>query len=373
MQKTQKQIKEIRFSVIDSSLIIRKLDSGHVAFPDIVRLKNDSLLIAYREGIAHVDTQSRITKQFGSPDGKSWSEPETLYDHPGIDDRDPSLEVLDNGYVITNYFKYVRGSWYERPTLIHTFAGRSADNGKTFIPSVQVDEGELFTDSCYVSNDSVWVNSKGEVLQGFACSGAITKFGNRLLLPAYGGYPLVRRRNTLIFVSPLSTIALFESNDNGSSWTKNRINIPGSDTVWLQEPSLLNLGDSLLLMHIRTANGKSIYDAGKMAQTISKDGGKTWSQIEFFPFTGHAPELFRLSCGVILCAFRYVNNEYTEESVAFIYSIDFGNTWSDPVFIEYCGEEECGYPAFAELNDSTFMIVYYGNNGKTIKNSVFCY
>lgn len=369
--KKQKVCQDVKFTLIDSSFIIRKLDSGHVAFTDVVRMQDNRLLLVYREGLTHVDTSGKIIKHFGSADGKTWSEPMILFDEKGIDDRDPSVEVLNNGKVIINFFKYVRGDWINNPAIIHIYTGESHDNGQKFTDFFQIDKGDMLINNYQISKDSIWIDSTGNELTGKASSSGIIRFGDKLLLPAYGGYPLVRRPNTRVFLSPQSKIYIFESINNGTTWKEKELDIPGSDTVWLQEPSLLNSGDSLLIMHIRTAEGQSVFNPGKMAQSISADGGNTWTELQYFSFIGHSPELYRLSCGVIISGFRYMNDEYTTECVAFIYSIDNGKTWSEPFFVEYCGEEECAYPAFQQLDNNKFLMVFYGNNGHTINGSIY--
>lgn len=365
----EKSIQYLDFQCVDS-VLIRKIDTGHVAFTDVVRLKSDSLLVVYREGKSHIDTSSKIIKQVGSPDGKTWNQPQILYDDSLIDDRDPSLTVLDDGTVLMNFFKYVRGDSKTQPTIVKSYVLQSTDNGVSFSEPLQMGEGILDNSIYYLSKDSIWVDSEQFAIKGWACSSGICKYKNKLILPTYGGYPLVRRPDTKIFVSPVSTINLFEKYGT-EDWISQEIQIPNTDTLWLQEPALLNLGDSILIIHVRTSTGKSIFNPGKMAQSISSDGGKTWSPIKLFPFIGHSPELYITKDKIVFSVFRYVNDEYTEESVAFIYSIDNCKTWSKPVMIEHCGEKECGYPAMLELTEDEIMFVYYANDGLAIKAKIY--
>jgi hypothetical protein len=353
-------------AVDDTVVFIRKSDTSHLAFPDIIKLPNDSLLVVYREGINHIDITGAIIGQIGSPDGKNWNPPFVFYDNLGIDDRDPSLFIDENETIWMNHFRYISGEGNEKPTICHIHVN-NFDKNLNHQKSIQVDKGLYLYDSLFINSRGVWESEKFDEISVYGCSSGITKTNNTMLFAGYGGYPLVRIPGTKEFSSPVSHIKLFSKPKLKDDWVEFDVNIPDSDTVWLQEPSILKISDSTLIMHVRTAYGNSIFSAGQMAQTISKDGGKTWSSLNYFDFVGHSPELFRHSSGIIFCGFRLMTEEYTKENTAFIYSKNNGASWSEPVVVESCEECECAYPAFVEINYETLLMVYYSDDGRSIK------
>lgn len=348
-----------------NSIIIRSDDSAHLAFPDIIRLENDSLLVVYREGKTHIDSTGFICAQIGSPDAKFWSKPFVLIDSIGLDERDCSLEKIDNR-IYYNYFGYHRGDALKKPTLVHIHAGIVAENGRGILSNTQVDSGNYVNDFLVISHENYWVDRNNNPIMGHASSSGMYKVNDSLSIISYGGNPLVRKAGTKDFLSPVSKLFIFSSL-NGIVWNERQLKIPNSDTVWMQEPSVLRINDSVLIVHVRTAFGKSIFNAGSMAQILSYDSGKTWTGLKYFDFTGHSPELFQFNDSIIISGFRLLNKEYTAEKTAVIYSQNSGKTWSEPIIVEDCGEKECAYPAFEKLADGQVVIVYYSDDGHSIK------
>jgi hypothetical protein len=136
---------------------------------------------------------------------------------------------------------------------------------------------------------------------------------------------------------------------------------------------LLVLPDDNMLLQVRTAFGASPSSSGDLAQARSEDGGQTWSDWQGLGFVGHAPDLYRLDCGVVLSAFREINDEFTQQWVSFMHSLDGGRTWSEPTRIEDCGALECGYPSMVELDQNRLLIVYYTAGGATIQATIYTF
>jgi hypothetical protein len=370
VEGTPPPVTSIQFSS-EKSFTIASTSTQHLAFPSVTVLSDKRILLVYREGASHVDSSGRIMKQLGSADGSTWSAAEVLHDEAGIDDRDPSVRTLAGGDVVLSYFQYssksVGGSTL---TLHHIFFGRSTDQGKTLGSLVQVDPGSMSMTSSEASIDAQghWVDSKGEPIQVRACSSPIVEIGAKLYLPAYGGNTL--NLKDLGDATP-SRISLFVSGDKGKTWTEEGIAPQEATDIWLQEPSLLSVDGKALVVHLRTAQGSSPSNAGYLSRIASKDGGKTWGDYSDFSFIGHAPDLYRLRSGVILSAYRGLNDTYSAASVSFVYSLDQGATWSKPIVVEDCGAVECGYPSLLELDGGKLLVVYYAEGGAALKGAIY--
>ena len=340
---------------------------GHLAFPDLARLADGSLLLVYRKGATHVDASGRIMKQFGSADGTSWSDPEVLYDAPDIDDRDPSVTVLHSGDVLVSYFQYLTEA-LSGGTLAthHVFLGRSTDGGQSFGPFTQIDGGSMSPSSPALNADGLWVDAQGTLLEVEACSSPVVELGSKLVLPVYGGHPLNLAK---LAAMPRSQVSFLVSTD-GQTFTQEAV-LALSD-VWLQEPALLPLSNGTTLLQVRTASGASPSSPGPLMQSTSTDLA-TWSAPEGLGFVGHAPSLIELPGGLVLSAYRWLDDAFSEERVSFSWSLDAGTTFSAPIDVADCGGVECGYPSMVSLGADRFLLVYYAPGGSSIEGVIYHY
>ncbi len=109
---------------------------GYEAFPDACRLPDGRLICVFYAGYQHVSMPNekfprggKIAGCFSSDEGKTWTEPFTIYDSE-YDDRDPSISVIDNQKLICNFFslKPKDKTWEG----LGTFTIVSNDFGKTW-------------------------------------------------------------------------------------------------------------------------------------------------------------------------------------------------------------------------------------------------
>jgi hypothetical protein len=354
----------------EQTLTIRTFDSTdvHLAFPDVARLGDGRILLVYRGGATHSDPSGRIVKQFGTADGLTWTDPEALHDEPAMDDRDPSVARLASGDLLVSYFQYQGQATADGTVYLHhIFVGRSSDDGATFGTFAQVDPGPMADPNAALDASGRWVDGDGTPIVIMATSSAVIEVGGRLALPAYGG-PALDLAD--LAHATRSHLSIYWS-DDAVTWTESVV-APGVATdTWLMEPAILRLDDGTTLMHVRTAAGTSPSSPGNLWQTTSTDDGATWSDYRDLGFVGHAPELLQLRCGVVLSAFRWLDQAFTSEKVSFIHSLDRGATWSDPQQIIDCGAVECGYPGLLELDGNRVLMVYYTPGGRAIEATIY--
>ena len=353
----------------ETSFTIVNGGGDHLAFPDVAKVADGSLVLVYRRGSSHVDATGKIMKIFGDARGTIWYNEEVLYDVPDMDDRDPSITTLPGGELAVNYFQYLtRTVGNTTLSTHHIFYGTSGDAGATFSAFGQVDPGDMLPVEPVRDGDGVWVDGQGEPIIIEASSAPVIAHKGLLLLPAYGGNALNLAN---LGATAKSRITLYTSSDNGQSWQGAPVNRFNRPDAWLMEPAILALDNGRLLMHIRTALGASPSNAGPLMQAVSDDDGATWSDWEEFGFTGHAPELYQLGNGVVISAFRWINDAFTAENVSFMYSTDRGETWSGLIEIADCGAAECGYPGVMELDNGGVLMVYYAPGGGSIKGVIY--
>jgi len=356
------------FELAEGPFAIRETTSGHVAFPDVARLAGGEILLVYRQAQTHnVDPTGGIVRQVGSADGLDWSAPEVLHDTPDIDDRDPSVTVTAGGEVVVNWFQYVYEATDDGDLGVHQiFFGRSDDLGAALGETSMVPDQSMSYAGAYVGADYLWLDAAGEPVVVTACSSPIREIGGTLFVQNYGGYAW----NTSNADAPRSRISLFASDDGGGAWTELPIADGQAPDTWLQEPSLLALGPNRWIVQLRTAEGSSPGNPGNLWQTTTDDGGATWTEYEDLGFVGHAPYLARLSNGVLVSAFRWLNDAFTSTNVDFIYSMNEGATWSDLIQILDPQGVEVGYPSILELEGDRMLVVYYVG-GTSIQGAIY--
>ncbi|KIG14000.1 hypothetical protein DB30_07337 [Enhygromyxa salina] len=356
------------FTVSEGPFAIRETIAGeHLAFPDITRLADGRLLLVYREAGMHaVDTSGQLVKQFGQPDGHGWSEPELLWDEPDIDDRDPSITTLADGTVSLNYFRYQFQPTLNGPLSVYqVFYGESHDDGASFGPP-SIIAGQMDYPDAGIGSEGVWEDAGGVPITVRACSSPVVELDGRVVAPLYGGPPWVPGNPD----SPRSQVILATSETHGQSWSEAALSLDPAADAWLQEPSILALDDQRLLMHVRVAEGDSPDNAADMRQAVSEDGGLSWSEYVPFDFIGQAPDLARLDSGLLVSAFRWVDDTMTQTAVNFMYSMDEGQSWSEMISIVPPQFSDVGYPSILELDDGRVMFVYYVS-GTSIRATIY--
>lgn len=303
----------LRFVATDASA------GGYEAFPDVCRLDDGRLMCVYYAGYSHVSLPNdshprggRVSCSFSSDEGRTWSEPQVLYDGPH-DDRDPSIVQLSDGTIICNFFSL----------------SRSAQPGK----SLEF-EGSLLVSS--TDHGKSW--SEPQLInREHACSSPIRVLQNGdLILGMYG------ERNGVAYGG------VVRSSDRGRTWTP-MIKMDSNGAYLDAETDIIQLQDGSLYAALRGGKG------AQMHWSRSRDDGKTWTVCEPIGFPAHCPYLHRTADGMILLAHRI-------PATSLHYSLDECQTWSDNVQIDSSGG---AYPSMVTLKDGSILIVFYEEGGQS--------
>jgi len=293
----------------------------HRAFPGLLRLKDGTLLIFYREGTDHWRTPGSVVKLARSTDGgATWSEPWTVLqqkDGVGYAAHHGPLQLSD-GSILTGgtswQYKDGRGPMFGA----RAYALRSHDGGRTWDVQ-QIGPKPGF----------VWQNQYGRVME----------IDGKLWLPGGGQREGQKRSHSGYFVS----------HDNGKTW-------PGWQALCQatqNERDTLGLPDGRLLVMVR--------DDGKETRRLySSDRGKTWTKKEKLDLFGQCPSLLLLPSGNILFAYRQVRPK-APKGVGLAVSCDNGQTWRelDPLYVSPNGSFDCAYPSMVLNESGDVLCAYY--------------
>lgn len=332
--------------------VINKQEGRYLGWPSIERTKDGELLVVFSgDRDEHVCPWGKTHLIRSSDNGATWSEPETVNNTP-LDDRDAGIIETEKGTLVVSSFtslafaresqsswvpEEIRATWKRHaeklsPETKREWLGywvrRSEDGGKTWGDPIrthtssphgptQLKDGRLL----YVGKDWGW---------------------------AFGGDEESVREHRL---------TVQESKDDGLNW-KTIGFIETSDPASIEvcwEPHAIELSDGRILALIRyePKGGEKI-----MLQSVSEDGGKTWSVAESTGIWGLPPHLLELENGWVVCVYGHRREPYSERAVI---SMDGGRTWEvdNPITLSEAPNGDLGYPASVQLEDGSILTVFY--------------
>lgn len=288
---------------------------GYEAFPDVCRLSDGRLMCVFYAGYGHIAVPNatlpkggRISYCTSADEGRTWSQPKTLYDGPN-DDRDPSITQLPDGRLMCSFFSLewpTPGGPYQSQG---SFLVTSSDLGKTWSEATLIAKG-------YYCSSPVRVLSDGRLMLGLYAEGPAGQWG-----------------------------AITQSGDGGQTWSP-PVNIDSAGMPLAAETDVIELKDGRIYAALRA-------ESGSAAWSESTDRGRTWSVAKPLGFPGHCHYLHRAVDGSILMAQRL-------PMTSLRISRDECRTWSEVVDVD---SVIGAYPSMVTLRDGTVLIVYYEEGG----------
>jgi len=141
----------------------------------------------------------------------------------------------------------------------------------------------------------------------------------------------------------LKNLYIMKTKDNGKTWETSAPYHGGS------QPTVIERKDGSLFVLMR---GKPI-----IKQTLSKDGGKSWSEAELsvLPNPNAGIAMTRLKSGHVVLVFN--NTSKGRSPLNIVRSLDGGRTWQKPLTLEP-NPGEYSYPCIIQISDGRIHISY---------------
>ncbi len=341
---------------------------SYCGWPTIGKL-DDGTLVAVTSGHRnwHVDPFGKVLMLQSRDEGKTWSEPTILIDSI-LDNRDAGFLNMGGGNLIVTSFtsdmESIKDHLVRYDTHLHSF------NKLISAYIDMVDESEIVDNHCSnyrVSRDNGFTWSELKVSPVTCPHGpALLSDGSVL----YVGNPMFAGKieNDAFELSQLS---VFRSTDNCESFTYySHIPVPEYEgcKVDFCEPHALELPDGTILCHIRvdysvtdgrlenTQHIKPVY------QSISRDGGRTFSVAEPLDFSGSPPFIMNHSSKAVISTYAHRSDPCSVQAAV---SLDMGISWESNLVLDDFPETwDMGYASTVEISGGDLFTLFYCRDTK---------
>lgn len=339
------------FEVLETKTLSMRPDV-YYGWPTVAKRGSELLVVASGGREGHICPFGRVDLFRSKDGGATWTWPQTIYDGP-IDDRDAGICVTAKGTIIVTTFTSLA---YEG-----MFNAEAAGRARG-------EKSPAWGDERFARWTAAHARLSAEERK--------SELGCWALRSTDGGVTWSERRSTP-FNSPHGPIQLADgrllyigkelwtdekrngvcvSNDDGETWETIGF-VPtrdGDDPRQYHELHAVEATDGRIVAHIRNENKNN---ANENLQTVSTDGGKTWSVPRAIGVWGIPSFLSRLADGRLLMTYGYRRAPLGVQARV---SDDCGETWSEPLVL-YGGAAsgDLGYPSTVQLDDGTLFTVWY--------------
>lgn len=318
---------------------------NYFAWPTVTRLQNGKLaVVASGYRLRHICPFGKTVISYSENEGETYTAPAPVIDTP-LDDRDGGILAFGEKNVIVTSFNN---------TVEFQRKRKSADAyNHAYLDKVTPEEEEKYLGPTFRISHDCGVTFDDEVYISPVTSphgpcelndGSVLWVG-RVYSEQYGA----------------DRVCAYKIEADGSTEYVGEIeNIEVDGKTALScEPHAIELDDGTVLCHIRVQNSEGTLFT--MYQSESKDGGKTWTKP--FPILdrmgGSPPHILKTKSGMLICSYAYRKEP---SSVKVMISLDGGKSWDADHVIYVNGKGwDMGYPATVELNDGSFLTVFYAH------------
>lgn len=345
--------------VLESN-ILYDLPGKFGGWPSVVRTPENELLVVFSgDRKHHIDPYGKTLLVRSKDQGRSWSEPQIINDSP-LDDRDPGILVCPDGsWLVSLFTSELFATWKDS---VEYYGQQEVNDWQPYINCLTAELREEF-----LGYFTLCSTDQGDSWSALRRAPVMAPHGP-IVEPATGELLFL---GTLVAAGQVY-IACHASRDQGESWYERGVlsNAHALDDIYLCEPHLVQLPDGRLLGQMR-ANSADI-EKRQLMQSISADGGRSWSPVAATGLWGLPPHLLQHSSGVLLSSYGHRREPFGQR-VALSY--DAGKTWPQILTLgSICYQErtaaedvgeiyyqipDLGYPATVELADGTLYSVWY--------------
>ena len=329
---------------------------GYFGWPTLAKM-DDGTLVAAASGLRneHVCPFGRNVFCTSADEGRTWTGIRVANDSP-LDDRDTGVVCLGGDKMLLSWFTTDNRPRADRAT------SEAAPIWQTGFARVTDENAARWAGAWICTSDDAGETWKAPVKVPLTAPHGPIRLRSGALLYFGKGFG----RDTGEFAGGVGEIAAMTSTDEGQSWERLGT-VPlleGTEPGNYHEPHVAELADGKLVGLIRSAMAASEGQDDimgelefSMFQSVSTDGGRTWSRAEPLGFHGSPPHLLVHSSGALVCVYGYRQEPYGERAML---SRDGGESWDYDYILRDDGpDRDLGYPSSVELADGSLLTMYY--------------
>ncbi len=329
----------------------------YAAWPDLVRLPDGTLVLAFCATEEHLAPDGRILVMRSTDNGQTWSDPIVAYDTP-LDDRESGLTVSPDGSLALHVWST---AWTPEAYAHYGPEAYPLETLARWSEHVaQADYRAAF------DRKGAWVltSTDGGLTWGDPVRGPDAIHGGIVLANGTWMSPSYRQEkgNIGIYTAPAST----------GPWTRiHTFETSGNSRRRFGEPHIAQLPSGRIVVSIRST--ASPYDDrnnhNRFYTVVSDDDGQTWSEVADSGRWGFPPHLLTLADGRLLATYGYRRPPYGERASL---SSD-GLNWTDlPALVldSDAPNHDLGYPASVEIEPGEILTVYYQKSDADSRPSI---
>lgn len=366
-------------------VVLHRDEHAYCAHPHIVGLRNGEWVVVFNKGVRRPfilhpphDPQYYNVVTRSRDGGRTWSTPRVApgYDWYGVECA--GLTVLSDGALLLNQWQF---RWYPLEA-----AHKIKDTSLLYPPRDLADwweqvlasgEAESYYGPAHGGRLSQggkvdlaelmpWARTNGGTYVHRSDDGGRTWNETARLdtKPYPGGYGMrggAQLPNGDVLL-PLSDVPLYQkvfmvrSTDGGRTWGK-PVEVAAETGKQFEEPSILILDSNRILLLMRENTTRFLHES------VSHDGGWTWTPPKQLPIWGYPAHLVSLPDGRILCVYGHRRYPFGIQAVL---SNDQGETWDVDNTLIIRGDlpnGDLGYPSSILTEEGDVFTVYYAQDG----------
>lgn len=336
---------------------ISKTPDLYCGWPTVARRDNGQLLVVWSGGREqHVCPFGRVDMMRSDDEGETWTWPRTLLDG-AIDDRDAGVVETAQGSLLVTTFTSLAYESYELKKAIQRQEQSGGADSRAAWPAERLERWlavhRRLSESQRQQELGQWMIRSTD--GGITWSKRFTSLVNS----PHGPIQLSDGRLLYAGVALWNNdrkVGVCQSSDDGQSWQW-LAEIPareGDDSAQYHELHAVEASNGNLIAHIRNHNKANHRET---LQSVSTDGGASWSVPRPIGVWGLPSFLTKLSDGSLLMSYGYRRPPYGNQARI---SDDHGESWGEPMTISADGASgDLGYPSTVQLGDGSLLTIWY--------------